>query len=135
VSLVRSKEEETIDHLLVSCAIARQFWFILLSQVNLLVVSPQPEDSSFLQWWEKANRVVTEPAKKDLDSLFILGAWVLWKHRNRCVFDAAPPNLAAAVTQAGEERLFWENRNRSCSIPGSFSSVIGVLKILYCSVL
>jgi translation elongation factor EF-Tu-like GTPase len=33
---------------------------------------------------------------------------VLWKHRNRCVFNAAPPNLAAAVTQAGEERLFWE---------------------------
>jgi hypothetical protein len=24
------------------------------------------------------------------------------------VFDAAPPNLAVALSQAGEERLFWE---------------------------
>jgi hypothetical protein len=24
------------------------------------------------------------------------------------VFDAAPSNLAAALSQAGEERLFWE---------------------------
>jgi hypothetical protein len=102
------QEEETIDHLLVSCAFAKQFWFTFLSQVNLQVLSPQPEDSSFLHWWEKASRAVTGQARKGLDSLFILGAWVLWKHRNRRVFDAAPPNLAAALSQAGEERLFWE---------------------------
>jgi hypothetical protein len=74
----------------------------------LQVLSPQPEDSSFLHWWEKASRAVTGPARKGLNSLFILGAWVLWKHRNRCVFDVAAPNLAAALSQAGEERLFWE---------------------------
>jgi hypothetical protein len=72
------------------------------------VLLPQPEDSPFLHWWEKASRAVTGPARKGLDSLFILRAWVLWKHRNRCVFDVAPPNLAAALSQAGEERLFWE---------------------------
>jgi hypothetical protein len=29
------QEEETIDHLLVSCAFAKKFWFTFLSQVNL----------------------------------------------------------------------------------------------------
>jgi hypothetical protein len=33
---------------------------------------------------------------------------VLWKHRNRCVFDAAAPSLTAALSQAREERVLWE---------------------------
>jgi hypothetical protein len=47
-------------------------------------------------------------ARRGLNSIFILGAWVLWKHRNRCVFDAAAPSLVVALTQASEERLMWE---------------------------
>jgi hypothetical protein len=43
-----------------------------------------------------------------------LGACVLWKHRNRCVFDAATPSLTAALTQAGEERLMWEMAGARC---------------------
>jgi hypothetical protein len=46
--------------------------------------------------------------KKGLNSLLILGAWTLWKHCNRCVFDGASPNLAAALSQAEEERVVWE---------------------------
>jgi hypothetical protein len=40
--------------------------------------------------------------------LIILGAWTLWKHQNRCVFDGIAPNLVAAVSQVDEERKFWE---------------------------
>jgi hypothetical protein len=69
-----NQEEETIDHLLVSCAFAKQFWFTFLNQVNLQVLLPQPEDSSFLHWWEKASRAITRPARKEFNSLFILGA-------------------------------------------------------------
>jgi hypothetical protein len=42
------------------------------------------------------------------NSLVILGAWILWKHRNRCVFDGIAPSLAAVLAQAGEERRLWE---------------------------
>jgi hypothetical protein len=59
-------------------------------------------------------------AKKGLDSLFILGACLLWKHRNKCVFDAAPLNLAVALMQVGEERLgSWPGQEVS---PPKFSS-------------
>jgi hypothetical protein len=44
-------------------------------------------------------------ARRGLNSIFSMGAWVLWKHKNRCVFDVVAPSLVVTLTQAGEERL------------------------------
>ena len=46
--------------------------------------------------------------KKGLNSLIILGAWTIWNHRNRCVFDGTPPSLAGALLLASEEQRFWK---------------------------
>jgi hypothetical protein len=101
------QEDETIDHLLISCVFVRQFWFAFLSQVNLQGISPQPNDRSFLDWWRRSNLVIVDTTR-GLNLMFILGAWVLWKHRNRCVFETVVPSLAAALSQAREERVMWE---------------------------
>jgi hypothetical protein len=101
------QKDETIDHLLISCVFVRQFWFAFLSQVNLQGISPQPNDRSFLDWWRRSNLVIVDTTR-GLNSMFILGAWVLWKHRNRCVFETVVPSLAAALSQAREERVMWE---------------------------
>jgi hypothetical protein len=101
------QEEETIDHLLINCVFARQFWFTFLRQLNLQDISPQPDDKS-LEWWRRSNLIIVGAARRGLNSIFGLGAWVLWKHRNRCVFDAVVPSLAVALTKAREERLMWE---------------------------
>jgi hypothetical protein len=45
--------------------------------------------------------------KKGLNSLEILGAWIIWNHRNRCVFDGDSPNLTKALILAVEERRMW----------------------------
>jgi hypothetical protein len=34
--------------------------------------------------------------RKGLDSLLILGAWMIWKHRNRVVFDGVTPSVMVA---------------------------------------
>jgi hypothetical protein len=102
------QEEETIDHLLITCVFVRQFWFTILRQLNLQDISLQPDDRSFLEWWRKSNLIIGGAARRGLNSIIILGAWVLWKHRNRCGFDVAAPSLAAALSQAGEDRLMWE---------------------------
>jgi hypothetical protein len=101
------QKDETIDHFLISCVFVRQFWFAFLNQVNLQGLSPQPDNISFLEWWRGSNLTSVDTAR-GLNSIFILAAWVLWKHRNICVFDAAAPSLTAALSQAREERVMWE---------------------------
>ncbi|WVZ76088.1 hypothetical protein U9M48_024090, partial [Paspalum notatum var. saurae] len=106
------QEEETIDHLLIGCAFAREFWFKLLRQVYLQAISPQPVDSSFFVWWEKASNTTASNAAAKLvmqgvNSLIILGAWTIWNHRNKCVFDGSAPSVAAALVIAGEECRLW----------------------------
>jgi hypothetical protein len=48
------------------------------------------------------------PRRKGLNSMIILGAWILWKDCNRCVFDGAAPSLVAALSQPDDERSAWE---------------------------
>ncbi|GJN36468.1 hypothetical protein PR202_gb25373 [Eleusine coracana subsp. coracana] len=102
------QEDETIDHILVSCVFARQFWFSLLRQVGLQQLSPLPDNKCFMEWWKMASEAAGGLTSRGLNTLIILGAWILWNHRNRCVFDGVSPSLAAALVQAGEERYLWE---------------------------
>jgi len=87
------QEEETINHLLVSCVFARQFWFYLLQHFGIQQFCPQPSECSFDQWWENSSNATVGFTRKGFNSLVILGAWTLWNHRNRCVFDGDTPSL------------------------------------------
>jgi hypothetical protein len=40
--------QETLDHLLIGCVFAREFWFKLLSQVNIQNMAPQLGDGAFM---------------------------------------------------------------------------------------
>jgi hypothetical protein len=102
------QEEETMDHLLSSCIFSRQFWFRFLQKVTLHDLTPQPTDPSFLDWWQRIEELALGMVRKGLNSLIILGAWIIWKHRNRCVFDGAAPSLTACLAQAEDERELWE---------------------------
>jgi hypothetical protein len=83
-------QEENIHHLLIGCVFARQFWFELLQIVGLATLAPQPDDPSFDAWWDKAVLTVSGDTRKGLNSLIILGAWTIWKHRNDCVQGCCP---------------------------------------------
>ncbi|GJN12220.1 hypothetical protein PR202_ga30478 [Eleusine coracana subsp. coracana] len=45
--------------------------------------------------------------RKGLNSIIILGAWTIWRHRNDCVFNGKVPSVAAALIMAGNERNLW----------------------------
>jgi hypothetical protein len=81
------------DHLPVSCVFSRQFLYHVLRQVSLHSFSPQPADLSFDVWWEKTHATTSGLTKKGLDSIIVLGAWIVWNHCNQCVFDGVSPNL------------------------------------------
>jgi hypothetical protein len=82
-----------MDHLLVNCIFSRQFWFNFLHWVQLQDLTPQLDNNSFLEWWRKLSNQAIGLVKKGLNSIIILEAWTIWKHRNRCVFDGVTPNL------------------------------------------
>jgi hypothetical protein len=62
----------------------------------LLCVSGRHEHV-FVERWRKASKCVLKDSRKGFNTMVILGAWLLWKHFNACVFEGAPPcmhNLA-----------------------------------------
>jgi hypothetical protein len=50
--LLCDQDDETIDHLLVSCVFARKF--------GLHLMSPQPDDYSFVPWCERLNETAND---------------------------------------------------------------------------
>jgi hypothetical protein len=72
------QEEENIDHMLLPCVFARQFWFSFLQRVNLEELPPQLENISFMERWRRIDEESLGSIQKGLNSLIILGAWTLW---------------------------------------------------------
>jgi hypothetical protein len=60
---------------------------------------------NFADWWRKATKKLSKE-KKGLNTVIILEAWILWKHRNACVFDGAPPRISSLL-QAFKEQELW----------------------------
>jgi hypothetical protein len=79
------QEQENLDHMLIGCVFTREFWFKLLSQVNIQNLAPQLGDGAFMEWWHEIGRQVQGVAHEGLNSLIILGASSLRKHHNGCV--------------------------------------------------
>jgi hypothetical protein len=102
------QEPETLNHLLISCVFTRNFRYMLLRKFGLHSLAPQPGLTSYLDWWEASSEAVQGVVKKGLNSLIILGAWLIWNHRNRCVFDGQSPSLPYILRQADDERRLWE---------------------------
>ena len=50
---------------------------------------------------------VPRDLQSGFNSLVILGAWSLWRHRNDCVLNGGSPSLASALTLAGDELRMW----------------------------
>jgi hypothetical protein len=80
----------------------------MLRRFGLHSLAPQPDATSFLDWWEISSDIVPRMIKKGLNSLIILGAWMVWKHRNRVVFDGATPDFTLLLRSAEEERHKWQ---------------------------
>ena len=45
--------------------------------------------------------------RKGFNSLVVLVAWWIWKHRNACVFEGASPNVNALVQEIRDEANLW----------------------------
>lgn len=81
------QEEETVQHLLTSCVVARLVWFTLLNLLQRTDSVPRQNERSFADWWRRTMKRVRKQQKKGVNSLSILAAWSIWKHRNDYVLE------------------------------------------------
>ena len=99
--------DETINHLLVGCVFAWQVWTLVLQQLGLLQLAPQPTVTHFLGWWRRSTAAIPKEARKGLNSLIILVSWEIWKHRNICVFDNKRPSVQEVLRAINAEGGLW----------------------------
>jgi hypothetical protein len=96
-----------LNHLLVSCVFSREVWFQIMKYVELQHLAPNLASSSFKDWWEGVVAAPADPANKELhkglNSLIILGAWAIWNHRNRCVFNGVQPSSSMVINWVKDE--------------------------------
>jgi hypothetical protein len=52
---------------------------------------------------EKDFKKISKEKSKGLNSLIILGAWSIWKHRNNCIFMAESPSISLILSNFRDE--------------------------------
>ncbi|GJN03178.1 hypothetical protein PR202_ga20588 [Eleusine coracana subsp. coracana] len=97
------QEEEMIQHLLTTCVVAREVWYKLLQPLSLASSAPRRRELSFADWWHKTMKKVKKEDRKGVNFLIILGDWIIWKHRNACVFDGAAPSVHTILSEVKDE--------------------------------
>jgi hypothetical protein len=98
------QQGETLNHLLVNCVFSRIFWYNVLRKFWLHSLAPQPDAVSFMDWWEMVSETTNGLVREGLDSLIILGSWMIWKHRNRVIFYGGSSSLPLIMEHLDEER-------------------------------
>ncbi|TVU39764.1 hypothetical protein EJB05_13203, partial [Eragrostis curvula] len=99
--------DEDAQHILTTCVFARQFWFKILAPLDFIRCVPSRHEESFAEWWGKARKKVQKENRKGLNSLIILGGWILWRHRNACVFNGALPCINTILREFENEKHLW----------------------------
>ena len=105
--LLCDQEPENIQHILTTCVFAREFWFRILAKFDWQVCTPLRDELSFSEWWRTSVKKIQKDKRKGFNTLVILGAWLLWKHRNACVFEGDRPNLDRLLQAFKDEHHLW----------------------------
>jgi hypothetical protein len=67
---------------------------------------PGRNDKCFVVLWRKATLKIRKTNQRGFNSAVILGAWTLWNHRNKCIFDGISP-LTVAQHLFKDEMSLW----------------------------
>jgi hypothetical protein len=101
------KEDETIQHILVSCVFSQDRFGCLSSEnwgwlpllLNLLplvfLAGAMVRSEVFLRISTKRNSLIT------------LVSWEIWKHRNTCVFEGVRPCISVVLQAVANDSSLW----------------------------
>ena len=105
--LLCDQEAEDIQHILTTCVFTRDFWFRVLSSFGWQLCVPSRHEFSFSDWWRKSAKKIQKDKRKGFNTLVVLGAWIIWKHQNACVFEGARPSLDNLFQAFKDEHHLW----------------------------
>ena len=97
---------ESMHHLMIACPFSKGVWHDVLSWLRL-TCRPPDDEPSLDDWWRSARQGTPTQLRKGLASIALLTPWMIWKHRNSCVFDKARPSAQALVAEIKEEAKLW----------------------------
>uniref|UniRef100_A0A452Y9A1 Reverse transcriptase zinc-binding domain-containing protein n=1 Tax=Aegilops tauschii subsp. strangulata TaxID=200361 RepID=A0A452Y9A1_AEGTS len=95
-----------MHHLMLACPFARQIWYEVLHWLRLSCTPPDSE-TSLNDWWHTARQHTPKPMRKGLASATLLVPWMIWKHRNDCVFNRGWPSATNLLTKIKDEAALW----------------------------
>jgi hypothetical protein len=100
---------ETALHLLVECPWARRVWTAVAAAHHLPVLSPLTwgTPSSPLEWLASTIAAATVRDRKRTASTIFLVLWVLWKERNRRIFDNKDRPVAVVAAEVDDGLAVW----------------------------
>jgi hypothetical protein len=75
--------------------------------VDLQALAPDPDSSSFQDWWSVAELRVPPHKQKGFNSIVILVAWWIWKHRKACFFNGASHNKSKILQDIKDDARLW----------------------------
>ncbi|WVZ70726.1 hypothetical protein U9M48_019369, partial [Paspalum notatum var. saurae] len=107
VCVLCDQDEESMQHILISCVFTRQIWHSVLQHLGLAALAPSISNSRFNAWWKVAASNVLKELRQGLNSLIILVVWEVWKHRNACIFEEAQPNNQVLLQAVLVESSLW----------------------------
>ena len=93
-------------HLILECPFSRQVWHEVLSWLRM-TCRPPNNDASLFGWWQDSQQGTLKPPCKGLASITLLTPWMIWKHRNTCIFEHARPSAGSLVQMIKEEAAAW----------------------------
>jgi len=64
-------------------------------------------EPSLMDWWQKAKHDTPKSLQGALASTALLIPWMIWKHRNDCVFNGAQPSTSSLAAKIKEEISLW----------------------------
>jgi hypothetical protein len=101
---------ETALHLMAECPWARRVWTEVAAAHHLPGLSPSawPTPSCTLDWLASAIGVTTAQDRKRAKSVILLVIWIIWKERNRRIFDSKDRPVHIVVAEIADELAVWE---------------------------
>ena len=102
------EEEETIDHLLIHCKLAKMLWDLILSIVGISWVFPHSVLHTLLAWQGVA---VGKKRKKIWLAASLCLFWNLWRARNRLVFEKEIPSAQRIKYNFVTNLWYWASQH------------------------